>query len=156
MKDWFLSRAPRERVVLAAGAVIAAALILWRFVWMPLSSGAAELRAEIDEKTRFQVDLLRAAAIAPREESTRARSTQSLLVLVNQMVQGHGLGSAVTRTRLEGSDGVSVTLQNAPFNAVLSWLVALETEHGVSVEGASITGARQPGLVNGQIQLRRY
>src|SRR5690606_42019555 len=103
MKDWFLSRAPRERVVLAAGAVIAAALILWRFVWMPLSSGAAELRAEIDEKTRFQVDLLRAAAIAPREESTRARSTQSLLRSEERRVgkEGRRRRAACASKRLE-------------------------------------------------------
>lgn len=151
-----MSREPRERIVLAAGAVIAAVLIFWRLVWMPLTGGVAEMRAELDEKTRLHVDLLRAAAIAPREGPARSRSTQSVLVLVNQMVQGHGLGGAVTRTRLEGTNGVDVSFQNAPFNAVLSWLVALETEHGVSVESASINGSRQPGLVNGQIRLRRY
>ncbi len=150
-----MSREPRERIVLAAGAVIAAVLIFWQLVWMPLATGIAEQRAELDEKTRLHVDLQRAAAIAPREGPARSSPTQSVLVLVNQMVQGYGLGGAVTRTRLVGTNGVDVSFQNASFNSVLSWLVALETEHGVSVESASITGTRQPGLVNGQIQLRR-
>src|SRR5690606_7747693 len=156
MKEWFQSREPRERIVLAAGVVIAAALIFWRLVWMPLTGGVAELRADLDEKTRLHVDLLRAAAIAPREGPARGSSTQSVLVLVNQMVQGHGLGGAVTRTRLEGTNGVNVTFQNAPFNAVLSWLVALETAHGVSDESASSNGSRQPRRVSRQMRLRRH
>lgn len=156
MKDWFLSREPRERIVLVLGAIAVAALVLWRFVLMPVITGAAELRSDVDEKSRLLVDLQRAAAIAPADSPARPASTQSLVVLIDRMVQSHNLSSAVTRTRLDGPNGVNVTFQSARFNALLSWLVALESDHGVTVENASVTGAREPGLVNGQILLRRF
>jgi hypothetical protein len=37
----------------------------------------------------------------------------------------------------------------------MDWLITLETVHSVRVESASIAGAREQGLVNGQVFLRR-
>lgn len=158
MKDWFMSRQPRERVVLVVGGIVALAIVFWGLVWTPLVTNVAALRSDIAEKSRLLIDVERAATIAPQERSARPATTESLLVVINRTAEGHGLSSAVTRTRQDTGDAnvLSVTLQGAPFNTLLSWLVALETEHSVSVESASVTGARAPGIVNGQISLRRY
>jgi type II secretory pathway component PulM len=50
---------------------------------------------------------------------------------------------------------LQVTFGNVSFDALVAWLVALETQNSISVESASFTGTRQPGLVNGQLLLRR-
>jgi type II secretory pathway component PulM len=38
---------------------------------------------------------------------------------------------------------------------LLDWLVALEKQSSVAVEAASFTTAKQKGIVNGQLTLRR-
>ena len=38
---------------------------------------------------------------------------------------------------------------------VVAWLVALHGTYGIDVETASFSSAREPGLVNGQVSLRR-
>lgn len=157
MKDWFMSREPRERVVLIVGAIVVLAILFWWLIWLPLVTNMAALRSDIAEKSRLFIDVQRAAAVAPREQTARPTANQSLLVVINRSAESHGLRNAVTRTRQDTADAnvLNVTLQGAPFNTLLSWLVTLETEHGVSVEAASISSARAAGIVNGQIRLRR-
>jgi type II secretory pathway component PulM len=48
-----------------------------------------------------------------------------------------------------------VTWQNASFDAIVAWLVALHDSYGVDVETASITPTREPGFVNATLLLRR-
>ena len=43
MKTWFDSLEQRDRMVLAAGAVLVVLIVAWAFIWTPLRSGAAEL-----------------------------------------------------------------------------------------------------------------
>lgn len=157
MKDWLETLAPRERAVLAVGAVLAVLIVFWGLIWQPLSDGTAELREQVERKSRLHVDAQRAAAVEPTGDATPAAAEpgQSLVLLVDGTAQSHGLSGALTRTRPEGADGISVTFRDAPFDAVVSWLVALWNDHGVRVETASVNGAREPGLVNGQILLRR-
>jgi type II secretory pathway component PulM len=156
MREWFFSREPRERVVLAIGAAATLLLIGYGLVWKPLADGSEALHLDVAAKSRLLVDLERAAAVAPVEQAPRAGSDQSLVVLVDRTAQRHGLAGALTRTRPDGTTGINVTLQNAAFDALLAWLITRERDHGVSVESASVTSSRQQGLVNGQLLLRRY
>ena len=156
MKEWFMSREPRERIVLASGAVIAAIIIFWSFVWTPLRDGSAELSSSVAQKTQLLVDLQRAAALAPVEGGRQVtQTTQSLVVLIDRTAQAHNLAGAVTRTRPEGSDAISVTVREAPFDDLIEWLVTLQSMHGLAAESVSFNGARTPGLVTGQLLLRR-
>jgi type II secretory pathway component PulM len=78
---------------------------------------------------------------------------QTLVVLVGNSASEHGV--ALTRTRPDGPDGIQVTFGNASFDTLVAWLVALDAQYRVTVESASFTGTRQPGIVNGQLLLRR-
>ena len=74
-------------------------------------------------------------------------------VVVDSTAQAHGL--KITRSRPNGPSGVEVTLQSVPFDVLVAWLVTLHGSYSVDVEAASLTTARQPGLVNGQVSLHR-
>lgn len=157
MRAWFENLAPRERIVLAVGAVLAVLIVFWGLVWQPLTDGAEELREQVARKSRLQIDVQRAAAVEPDAEQADAAagSGQSLVLLVDGTAQTHGLSGALTRTQPEGPDGINVAFRDASFDALVSWLVELWSEHGVRVETASVNGGREPGIVNGQILLRR-
>lgn len=157
MKEWFMSREPRERAILAGGAVIAAVIIFWSYVWTPLKDGSAELRQSVTQKNALLVDLQRAAALGPVSNGARAPSAgaQSLVVLIDRTAQSPGLAGTLTRTRPEGADAISVTFRDSSFDALVAWLVTLQSTHGLTVESATVNGTRAPGLVSGQLLLRR-
>lgn len=154
MKAWFLSLQERERLILVGGAIVAAVVVLWWLVLAPLNEGSAELRDAVTQKRRLLLDLRRVEAIVPGTDAAAASPAgQSLLVLVESTAQAFGL--AAPRTRQDGPNGINVSFQGASFDALLAWLIELDTTHGVRVETASFSSARETGLVNGQLFLRR-
>ncbi len=157
MREWLDNLQPRERIILLAGAVAAAIIVVWGLIWSPLSAANSNLSLAVAEKQRLEVALQRTAALPGRSATPTAGAAQgtSLLVLVERTQQAHGLGGAFTQTRPDGPDGINVTFQNASFDSMLSWLVMLQAEHGVSIESATFSSTRQAGLVSGRLFLRR-
>lgn len=155
MKEWFANLQPRERVIVAVGGVLAALIVLWIAVLNPLRTQSAALRTSVAEKRQLLVDLGRVegAQSGGARPAASNGAQQTLVVLVNSTAQQHGLN--VPRTRPDGTDGINVTLQNASFDSLVTWLISLETSHSVTVESASISGSREQGLVNGTLFLRR-
>lgn len=154
MKAWFYNLQPRERWIVGAGAVLAVVLLLWVGLIRPLHRETVDLRDTVAAKQRLLLNLGRVeGSKLGGAQTARPEGAPTLYVLVSSTAQQHGL--TLPRTRPDGTDGINVTFQNASFDALLSWLVSLETEHAVAVESASFSTARQPGLVNGQLFLRR-
>ena len=156
MKTWFDSLEQRDRMVLAAGAVLVVLIVAWAFIWTPLRSGAAELDDAVAEKHQLLATLLRAQALSgPAQAGAGAAATQSLVVLVDQTHRAHGLTGTLTRNQPDGTDGIRVTFQAASFDSLVNWLVALQRSYGVAVESANFNGTRQAGLVGATFVLRR-
>jgi type II secretory pathway component PulM len=153
MKAWFLGLKQRERLILIGGAAAALLIVLWQFGFRPLVNGSAELRDAVTDKQRLLVDIGRAEALGSAEGPSESAASQSLVVLIESTATSHGL--ALGRSRPDGNDGLNISFQGVSFDALLSWLITLETTHGVRVESASFSSAREQGLVNGQLFLRR-
>jgi general secretion pathway protein M len=154
MRAWFERLQPRERWIVLIGGVAAVVIVLWGLIYKPLSDGSERLRESVAMKQRLLVDLARAAGTGPvGAQNGGASSGQTLVVLVDTTAREHGL--TFPRMRPDGANGIAVTFSNAPFDDLLEWLITLQTTHSVSVESASFTSARQRGLVNGQLFLRR-
>ena len=153
MKAWFLNLQYRERLILVAGGAAALLIVAWIFVLSPLRSGSADLRESVAQKERLLIDLGRVEVLRLDSASPAQASEQSLVVLVDSTAQSYGL--ALPRTRPDGPDGINVSFTGVSFDAMLEWLITLETTYGVSVESATFSSARERGLVNGQIFLRR-
>ena len=154
MRTWWESLEPRERIILGAGGVIAALILAWQFAWQPLTGGREQLRTEIAAKERLLSDVALAGTVDVTA-GTPVAGGQSLFVLIDQTAQAAGLGSSLTRARPDGPNAIDVTFSSAPFDNLLSWLITLNQNSGVYVDGASINSGRQQGLVSGQLRLRR-
>jgi general secretion pathway protein M len=156
MRDWLASLAPRERYILLGGSVLAAVIIAWALVWRPLTVGAVELRATVNEQKELLTNLRRAQSLAELGDvGSGGEEIQSLVVLVDRTHREHGLEGALSRNQPDGSDGIRVTLQDAAFDAIMAWLATLESRYQVMVESASINAGREPGLVSATLVLRR-
>jgi type II secretory pathway component PulM len=80
-------------------------------------------------------------------------ANQTLVVVIDNTAQAHGL--RLSRSRPNGPSGVDVTFQGVPFDVLVAWLMTLHTTYAVDVESASLSNAREQGLVNGQLSLHR-
>jgi general secretion pathway protein M len=154
MKAWFYGLQPRERWMVTIGAVAALVIIVWGFIVSPLRAESARLRTSVDTKQRLLIDVSRIEAQQPSTDATGPQGAQqTLMSLVNDTTASLGLNPP--RTRANGPSGVDVTIQGASFDSLVAWLVVLHGTYGVDVESASFSAGREPGLVNGQLSLRR-
>jgi general secretion pathway protein M len=152
MRAWFDRLQPRERWILIAGIVVAIGVVLWAGVLRPLRAQSAVLQAAVESKQRLLVDLGRVGASTGHPPGTQP-AEQTLVVVVDSTAQAHGL--RITRSRPNGPSGVEVTLQAVPFDVLVAWLMTLHGTYAVDVDSAQLSTARQQGLVNGQVSLRR-
>ena len=154
MKSWFFGLQARERWLVAVGAAAAAVIVLWGFVLVPLNDEIERLRTSVDTKQRLIIDVARIEGQNPSSVAlNRQGNNQTLMVIVGNTASSHGLSPS--RTTANGPNGVNVSIQDAAFDALSAWLVTLHDTYGIDVETASFVGAREPGLVNGQLTLRR-
>ncbi len=154
MKQWFESLQPRERTTLSIGAVATVAILFYAFVWEPITTGRENLRTSIGQKQQMLSNLYRASAESAVDGPAETGG-QSLFVLIDQTAQTNGLSGAVTRARPNGPNEINVTFTNASFDALVGWLIQLNQNDGILVDGASINNTRERGLVSGQLLLRR-
>ena len=155
LKELFFGLQPRERWIVMVGAAAAVVIIVWGFVVSPMRAEAARLRASVDAKQRLLVDVQRLEAQQPSPGGANGPkgTDQTLAVIIDDTARSHGLGSP--RTRQNGPNGIDVTIQGASFDALMAWLIVLHGTYGIDVETGQLVKAREPGLVNGQVLLRR-
>ena len=150
MKAWFYNLQPRERLILLGGVAAVLLIAVWLGV-MRLHSQTEVLREAVAAKQRMLVDLTR-VGVRPAGPAPTA-TNQTLVVVIDGSAREHGI--VLSTRRPDGPDGVQVAFSNVPFDMLLEWLVALEKQSSVAVESASFTTAKQKGIVNGQLTLRR-
>lgn len=144
---------PRERAILLGGAVVVLALVLWG-VLHRVDRATVSLRDTVTNQQQLLVDLARLQGGGQNTPSSGQSNEPTLVTLITTTASAKGL--TFPRTRPDGADAINVSFQNASFDSLLAWLVMLETQRGISVETASFSSAREPGLVSGQIFLRRH
>src|SRR5262245_61167037 len=150
MKAWLTNLQPRERLILLGGVAAALLIALW-FGVMRLHAQTEVLRDAVAAKQRMLVDLTRVGARPATPANPQGN--QTLVVVIDGTAREHGI--ALTTRRPDGPDGWQVAVSNVPFDRLLELLVALEKQSSVAVESASFTTAKQKGIVNGQLTLRR-
>ncbi len=77
---------------------------------------------------------------------------QSLLGIANKTSKGFSL--SFKRYQPVGDFGLSLWLDDVPFNHVMLWLERLDKRHGISVDEISIDRDEQDGLVNVRLVLQ--
>jgi general secretion pathway protein M len=153
LKTWYFGLQERERWIVSIGVLAAIVIIVW-WSMTRLGSEMQTLRTAVDTKQRLLIDVARVEATqAPGVARNPETNNQPLYLVVDSSAPAYGLQQP--RTRTNGPNGVDVTVQNASFDAVAAWLVTLHNTYGVDVETASFSPARAPGLVNGNLLLRR-
>jgi len=84
----------------------------------------------------------------------RATPPVNLAAAVGQAAERHGLREQLKRVDAEGASAVRVQIEDAPFLALMAWLVELQQQIGLRAESAALERHANPGTVNGRLLLR--
>jgi general secretion pathway protein M len=147
------SLSERDRRTLLVGGGVAVLLLLYVIIQLDSSVSSAHKRI-----LKKQADLTWMRSVAPEIAQngglrTQGGGGQSLLVIVDRSARESGLASALAGSEPAGPGGLSVRLQKAPFDTLITWLNRLGQQNGIRVDTASIESAGSPGLVNAAIVL---
>ncbi|MEL6870187.1 MAG: type II secretion system protein GspM [Pseudomonadota bacterium] len=158
MKQWYASLLPREQRIIAIGAVIVVLTLAYMFVWEPLVDGHRMASEDVERKTLLLEQGRRAAAQTPifegLDDGVVRTPTQSLTLLVATSVNANGLGNAY-RSSSPSPNGIRVSLENASFDAMITWLAQLDNDNRVVVTAGNISDRPQSGRVDASIVLER-
>jgi len=141
----------RDRRMLTIGGALVALLLLYVIFQLDssVSSAHKRIKKKQDDLTWIQTaapEILAQGPVAPS-------GGESLIVIVDRSAREAGLATALAGSEPAGPGGLSVRLQKAPFDSLISWLARLSQQNGVRVDSASIDTAGTPGLVNAAIVL---
>jgi len=142
----------RDRRMLLIGGALIVLLLLYVIIQLDssVSSAHKRIKKKQDDLTWIQTA---APELAADGGMMSAPSGESLLVIVDRSARESGLGTALAGSEPAGPGGLSVRLQKASFDSLISWLARLSQQNGVRIDSASIDTAGTPGLVNAAIVL---
>lgn len=160
MRAWFDGLAPRERRVVLAGGTLLVVLLLWALVWAPFRDRYLALQDAVAGKQELAAWMSRTAARIQALEGDRAPlpagdGNRSLLATVDQTSRQSGLGPHIKRIEPDGQGAVRLWLEEAPFDPMVRWLVALAEGHGIHARQAGVDARDAAGRVNARLTLER-
>jgi general secretion pathway protein M len=153
-KAW-ASRAPRERMVIAALAIVlgAASYVL---VLYSADQGRARLRKSVATLHTQAALLEQQAAEHARLSATPAppASPTDLRTVVQARVDAARLSGALTRLDAPDADHVNIAFGAVSFADWLAWVAALQAQQ-VRLEAARLEALAAPGMVSASATLTR-
>lgn len=159
MRAWWQAQTPRDRRVLTLGALLAALLLGWALLWLPLSRSRAQLASRVAQQ-RADLAWMRQAQAqasglrAPGADAGALRQGKSLLALADATARAASLDAALKRVEPTGPDGVRVVFEDADFDAMANWMDQLARNYGVVVSDFSADKVEGMGLVNARVTLQ--
>lgn len=158
MKGWWAGLAPRERVILSAGSVVLALILIYLMIWEPVVSKREQARADI---SALSTDLawmqqvasqVRRRAAQQGDQPAMGAAGGSVLTLVEVSSRAAGINEALERVQPEGQ-GARIWLTETGFDALLQWLGELEQRHGLQVSQLAVDAGNAPGMVTARIKV---
>jgi len=162
---WWSGLSPRDQRVLAIGGALAALLLAYATIWLPLQRSRDSLRAQTaaaEASLRWMqsaaAEMQSAAAeIAERRAQDGGQSTsvdrRSLLTRVDAGAREQGLGSALLSVEPASDGRVSAVFQQASFDALAQWLESLSRSHGTRIVELSAQSTGATGQVDARVML---
>ena len=150
---------PRERVMVAVGAVVVLITLIYLVFWEPLANARAKQQAALTDERALaeRLETIGAAVQKARASGVGAIQgrDQSLLTLIDQQGRAPELGKPPSRMQPEGENEVKVWFEDVSFDALVRWMAQLETRNGVKIVGAEIERRAGAGLVNARLTVTR-
>lgn len=141
------TKSPRERLLMAALAVVALTWLALTQIWQPLQAHRRDLAARIPRIERALAQVQSAPeALAP---PTDPRATTAILAEAADTFD-----LKISRLQPQGN-GAQLTLEDAPFDTVLLWIEALERDDALRLIDLTLIRRPAPGVVGATLTMER-
>ena len=141
-----------QRIALVGG--VGAALLLVLAVVLPLRRSLIAVEQRVERK---RDDLVWLRSMAPQltglHPSAPLPLHESLVVLIDRTARQSGLEHALAGGQPSGNGGLSVHLEQASFDVLVTWLAQLRDSYGVRVDSAVVDAGNNVGTVNASLVL---
>lgn len=160
MKEWFYSLQPRERLMVTGCAVVVGIAFVYLLIWAPFAEKHAQLATNVKAGQSALTWMQQASQELRQLRQTdprlaAAKDTRSLLSIIDSSAKQASVRDPITHMEPEGDDGVSLSMDNADFDATIQWLGMLKRSYHVEIVRASISPSETPGKVDSQFSLQR-
>ncbi len=139
----FSNLSAREKLLVSSVLPAVILFALYQFAWLPLAQTRIDAKSQIasyralSHAAQTQGDQQRfTAPVAPPTTPLPTRITQSAV----------SAGVLVRRLEPDGAL-VRVTLDDAPFDAVIGWIAAMEADHAITLVSLELDRRTAPGIV---------
>ncbi len=153
LETWYAALNPREQLIVRVGTLAAALLLVVGLVLQLhglVRTAEKRLAAKRADAAYIQSVLpeLRAAPLP-------ATGGQSLVTVVDRTTRDAGLAANLKGTEPSGIGGVRVRFEGASFEALVTWLLRIQQEYGLSIQLATLEKTDTPGRVNASLTFVR-
>ncbi len=154
MKDtlvqFWRSRAPRERLILAGGSALLALALIYAYAWLPIQREVVQLRQALPQLRVQARQLAQDAEEVGRlkKQPPPSQVGEPLADVVAQRALASGLRERIESITLQGAGQVRVILPRVAFDDWVTLLGGLQTDHGVRVDSIRIQAGDEAGMVS--------
>ena len=163
MKAWFLALSERERNLVLLSGFLLVALLAYFYGWKPLLTYHSELERDIKltledrdfiKQAEGQVQFLEQA----KQNQKVVDTATSVQLLANPLLKRYKLDNANkvgVRSEAKSKDVVSIRMENAPFDALINFIGAMEQQHNIKVSNMALVPTKTAGVTSAQVTLER-
>ncbi|MEZ5476360.1 MAG: type II secretion system protein GspM [Thiolinea sp.] len=162
MKTWFMALSERERHLVLLATFVLGSVLIWLLGWRPLQAYKSDLERDL-KLTLEDREFIRAAqeqvqALEQAQQDQRVFDTEtSVQLLANPLLKRYQLDKdgVMVRSEAKSKDGVSLRLENASFDNLVSFIGEMEHAHNIKVTSMALIPTATTGLTGAQLTLER-
>jgi general secretion pathway protein M len=153
-KAWYGTLQQREQRVLAAGAAVVLAMLVYAAVLHPYFASRKRLADDIQSR---QAELTWMGPAAAQLQALRGQqpssipANQSLLAVVSRSAGDAGFAAAIKQAQTNSDGSVHLQLQGVAFDNVIRWVGTLHRQYGISVRDMTAQRGGSPGNVDASL-----
>jgi general secretion pathway protein M len=153
LEAWYATLNPREQLIVRVGAIAGAALLVVGLV-LRLHGVVQGAEKRIAGK-RADAAYIQSVLPELRGAPLPAAGGQSLVTVVDRTTRDAGLAMNLKGTEPSGISGVRVRFEGASFEQLVTWLLRIQQEYGLSIQAATLEKTDSPGRVNASLTFVR-
>jgi len=153
LEAWYAGLNPREQMIVRVGAIAAGALLVVGLVLRMhgVVQGAEKRLAGKRADAAYIQSVLPELRAAPPP----ADGGQSLVTVVDRTTRDAGLAMNLKGTEPSGVSGVRVRFEGAGFEPLVTWMLRIQQEYGLTIQAATLEKTDAPGRVNASLTFVR-
>lgn len=156
IKQFWLERAPRERLILGAGGIVLILVLLYLMLIDPAWSGIGRLERSLPQQRAQAAELESLLGEVKGLKSQPQVATVSSAEVKGAIETSLGrAGLKLTRMVPLSEGDIQLTFANVPYGAWATWLAGIERELGARATSVVVIGKEgTPGNVDAELALR--